>query len=196
MVMSVPYEATGRASQKSRTRAALVEATRALMAAGQTPQVEDAALAAGISRTTAYRYFPNQRALLSAAHPDIAPTTLLGPDAPDDVEERLDACMVAFCRYNLTWEAQLRTSLRLSLEPQATPTALRQGRAIAWIEEALEPLRHSHPRLDRHRLAVAVRAATGIEALVWLIDVAGYSRTQATKTVRGTARALLLDAMR
>ena len=33
--------------------------------------VEDAAAAASISRTTAYRYFPNERALLVAAHPEI-----------------------------------------------------------------------------------------------------------------------------
>ena len=33
--------------------------------------VEAAAEAALISRTTAYRYFPNQRALLAAAHGDV-----------------------------------------------------------------------------------------------------------------------------
>jgi AcrR family transcriptional regulator len=197
MVMAIPYEATGRTGQKSRTRQALVDATRRLMAAGGTPQVDDAAHEAGISRTTAYRYFPNQRALLAAAHPDITPTTMLGPAPPADPVQRLDACITAFCRYNLTWEAQLRTSLRLSLEapPGAAKPALRQGRAIDWIEESLEPLRHSHPRVDRRALAVAIRSATGIEALIWLIDVAGYSRARATRTLRRTARALLLDAL-
>jgi AcrR family transcriptional regulator len=63
MVMAIPYEATGRTQQKSRTRQALVEATHELLAEGLTPQVEDAAERAGISRTTAYRYFPNQRSL-------------------------------------------------------------------------------------------------------------------------------------
>src|SRR5215470_17085648 len=74
-VMAVPYEATGRTQQKSRTREGLVDATRELLAQGLTPKVEDAAQRAGISRTTAYRYFPNQRDLLMAAHPQIQPET-------------------------------------------------------------------------------------------------------------------------
>jgi AcrR family transcriptional regulator len=198
MAMPVPYERTGRTAQKSRTRQALVEATRALLGDGETPNVEDAAQRAGISRTTAYRYFPNQRSLLLAAHPQIAPDTLLGPDAPDDVNDRLDAFMAAFTRYNFEWEPQLRASLRVSLserkgrENKAQP-ALRQGRAIAWIEDALKPI---SPDVDIHRLAVAIRSATGIESLIWLIDIAGYSRDQAAETVRTTAHALLAAAMR
>ena len=70
MGMEVPYELTGRRRQKSRTREALIAATRELMADGATPAVEDAAAAVGISRTTAYRYFPSQRALLLGAHPE------------------------------------------------------------------------------------------------------------------------------
>src|SRR5690349_14478989 len=104
MKMAVPYEATGRTQQKSRTRQALVDAARRLLADGLTPRVEDAAADAGISRTTAYRYFANQRSLLVAAQPQIQPQTLLGPDAPTDPQARLDAFMTAFTGYNLQWE--------------------------------------------------------------------------------------------
>ena len=194
--VAMPYESTGRTVQKSRTRLALVTATRDLLAAGLTPNVEDAAERAGISRTTAYRYFPNQRSLLLAAQPTISPDSLMPPDAPPDAGARLDALMTAFARYNFTWEPQLRTSLRLSLEPAAADQpVLRQGRAIGWIVEALAPLRDSHPHVDVNRLAVAIRSATGIETLIWLVDVAGYTREQATDTVKGTARALLHAAI-
>ncbi|WP_189331471.1 TetR/AcrR family transcriptional regulator [Actinoplanes ianthinogenes] len=192
--MATPYEETGRTGQKARTRTALVEATRKLLAAGETPQVEEAAEAAGISRTTAYRYFANQRALLLAAHPQISPETLLGAGAPDTLPQRLDVFITAFCDYNFTWEPQLRAALRLSLDPAADRPAMRQGRAIAWVEDALRPLRDTHPHVDVHDLAVAIRSATGIETLVWLIDVAGQDREQATATVRSTARALLAAA--
>ena len=37
-----------------------------------------------ISRTTAYRYFPNKRALLVAAHPEIAATSMLPANPPQD----------------------------------------------------------------------------------------------------------------
>ena len=77
--MTTPYETTGRTEQKARTRQALVDATRELLGTGATPQVEDAAERAGISRTTAYRYFPNQRSLLLAARPQISPPTRLIP---------------------------------------------------------------------------------------------------------------------
>ncbi|MEV0567513.1 helix-turn-helix domain-containing protein [Dactylosporangium sp. NPDC050588] len=201
--MAVPYETTGRTQQKSRTRQALVDATRELLADGSTPQVEDAAERAGVSRTTAYRYFPNQRSLLMAAHPQISPDTLLGPDAPHEPRARLDAFMAAFSRYNMDWEPQLRTSLRLSLDETGAGgsggsvgrPALRQGRAIGWIEDALAPLRDTHPDVDLHTLAVAIRSATGIETLIWLLDIAGQTHTEAAETVRRTAQALLAAAL-
>jgi AcrR family transcriptional regulator len=207
MVMAIPYESTGRTQQKSRTRQALLDATGELLADGLTPRVEDAAERAGISRTTAYRYFPNQRSLLLAAQPQLQPDTLLGDDAPADPRARLDAFMAAFTEYNFQWEPQLRAALRLSLEPhgdrrgpdgdppKAERPLLRRGRAIGWIEDALAPLGHSHPRVDRHQLAVAIRSASGIESLIWLRDIAGQSRKQAAETVRRTARALLDAAL-
>jgi AcrR family transcriptional regulator len=194
-VMTTPYEATGRTQQKSRTRQMLVDATRDLLSEGATPRVEDAAERAGISRTTAYRYFPNQRALLLAAQPQLQPDTLLD-DAPADPRARLDAFMAAFTRYNFQWEPQLRTALRLSLDSAVERPLLRRGRAIGWIEDALAPVRQSRPDVDVHRLAVAIRSATGIESLVWLRDIAGQSREEAAETVRRTARALLEAALR
>jgi len=113
--MSTAYELEGRTQQKQRTRDALVAAARALVAEGRTPKVEDAAEAAGISRTTAYRYFPNRRALLFAAHPDSTAESLLPVDAPDDPGERLDIVIRSFTRTTLKTEAQSRTMLRLSL---------------------------------------------------------------------------------
>lgn len=139
---------------------------------------------------------PNQRSLLVAAQPQIQPKTLLGDDAPADTRARLEALMAAFTRYNVQWEPQLPAALRLSLEPGAERPLLRQGQAVRWIEDALAPLGRTHPNIDRHELAVAMRSATGIEALTWLQDIAGQSRRQAASTVRRTALALLDSALR
>jgi AcrR family transcriptional regulator len=195
---AVPYEEVGRTAQKQRTRDALLEAARELVGAGGSPTVEEAALAAGISRTTAYRYFPNQRALLAAAHPEIATRSLLPADASDDPEARLDTVLEAFTRIVVDNEQQQRTMLRLSLEPvdgDAPPLLLRQGRAIAWIEEALDPLRTQMSAPEIHRLAVAIRSTCGIETLVWLTDIAGLSRADAVEVQRWSARALLRAAL-
>ena len=196
--MSIPYELDGRTEQKRRTRDALITAARSIVATGVTPTVEGAAEAASISRTTAYRYFPSQRALLIAAHPETFTSSLLPADAPQDAETRLDLVIESFTSGNLENEAQQRTMLRLSLEADPVDRArlpLRQGRAIKWIEEAIAPLRTEMSETDRHRLALAIRSATGIEALVWLTDVAGMSSKEATDLMRWSARALLRSAL-
>jgi hypothetical protein len=88
--------------------------------------------------------------------------------------------------------------LRLSLEADPVERAqlpLRQGRAIKWIEDALSPLRPDMSAAEVNRLAIAIRSATGIESLVWLTDIAGLSRQDATDLMRSSARALLLAAL-
>jgi AcrR family transcriptional regulator len=198
MVMSIPYELNGRIDQKRRTRDALIAAARELVATGGTPTVEGAAEAASISRTTAYRYFPNQRALLSAAHPETAAASLLPDDPPDDAAARLDLVIDAFTRLIVETEGQQRTMLRLSLEAdpvERSQLPLRQGRGITWIAEALAPLREEMTEAEVHRLTLAIRSATGIEALAWLTDVAGLSRDDATGLMRWSARALLRSAL-
>ena len=198
-MVSTGYELNGRVAQKRRTREALIDAARQLIAeSGAVPTVEAAAEAASISRTTAYRYFPSQRALLVAAHPETTLESLLPDNAPDDVAARLDLAIDALTKIVVATEPQARTMLRLSLEadPEERPQlALRQGRAIKWIEEALAPLRPGMSAAEVHRLAVAIRSATGIEALVWLTDVAGLSRDDATQLMRWSAHAMLTTAL-
>lgn len=197
--MSIAYEETGRTSQKQRTRAALITAARELVAQGATPTVEQAAAAAAISRTTAYRYFSNQRELLVAAHPETETRSLLPMDAPGDPEARLDIAIAEFTRLIVETEPQQRTTLRLSLEPHvgaSPPLLLRQGRAIAWIEEALAPLRAQMSADELRRLVLAIRSVTGIEAFIWLVDVARLSREEATELQRWSARAMLQAAKR
>lgn len=198
MGMSMPYEQFGRTGQKLRTRDALIAATRALIAEGRTPNVEDAAARAAISRTTAYRYFPNQRGLLIAAHPEIDRHSLLGPNPSRAPAARLATVLEEFHRIVLDTEPQLRVALRLSLDQgrDQRDTSLRRGRAIGWIEEALSPLADKLSKQQMRRLAVAIRAATGIEALVWLTDVARLSRPDATTLMRESAQAILRSAIK
>jgi AcrR family transcriptional regulator len=189
--------ARGRTRQKQRTLDALVAAARELIAAGKAPTVEEAALTAGISRTTAYRYFKNQAELLAAAYPALQKSSLLPADAPTDAAARLDIVVKTLTRSVATGEQSYRTMLRLSLDP-STPRenlVLRQGRAIGWIEDALAPLRSQLSRAELRRITLAIRSATGIEAFVWLVDIAGLSRDEAVKTMRWSARAILRGAL-
>jgi len=197
MGMSIPYELSGRTRQKLQTRDALIDATRQLIAEGLTPTVEDAAAQAGISRTTAYRYFSNQRAILIAAHPEIERKSLLGANASRDPAERLGAVLDEFFRITLETEPQLRMALRLSLDrgPASNDNSLRRGRAVGWIEDALAPLLGKLSKQEIRRLALGIRSAAGIEALVWLTDVGRLSRAQAVEIMRSSALALLSVAV-
>ncbi len=194
--VSMAYEKVGRTRQKQRTRDALLAATRHLIEQGETaPTVEQAAAYASVSRTTAYRYFSSQQALLVAAHPEITTSTLLSDIASheSDPEARFAAAVRVFVDMVLDTEPQLRAMLRVSLEPGSKELTLRQGRAIGWFEDAMEGLPLSAP--ERRRLAHAVRSAAGIESLVWLTDIGGLSRPEAAATMRWSAAALLRAAL-
>ena len=176
----------------------MVTAARELLAEGRTPTVEQAAARAGISRTTAYRYFASQRALLIATYPEIAERSLLDDDGPEDAVSRLEIVTERFARQLLEHEPELRAGLRVSLESPrsgADSSPLRTGRALRWIEDALAPLRGHIPAPELHRLGLAIRAAIGIEPLVWLTDVGGLSTEHAVELMRSSALTLLRAAL-
>ena len=194
----MPYELTGRINQKARTREALIEAARRLLASGVSPTMEGAADAASISRTTAYRYFPNLRALLVATYPHIEERSLLGPEPPEDPEARLEAVADDQGRRILTYEAEMRAVLRLSLESDPSGFAglpMHRGLRIGWIEDALAPLQGRMRDQDLQRLVYGIGATLGIEAFVWLTDIAGLPREEAVAVMRANASGILRAAL-
>jgi AcrR family transcriptional regulator len=198
MDMDVPYLHTGRTSQKARTRDALIAAARQLLAEGVTPTIEAAAAEAVIGRTTAYRYFPNSRALLAATYPEIEMDSLLGADPPEDLLARLEMVVQGQTRQLLEYEPELRAQLRLALEGEPASghgLPLRRGRRIRWIEEALSPLGERMPEPKLRQLVYGIGATLGIEAFVWLTDMAGLSREEAVEVMRSNARTLLRAAL-
>jgi len=196
--MRVLYEQSGRIQQKARTRDALIAATRRLLSEGRTPTLESAAAAASVSRTTAYRYFPDQRALLVAAYPHIEVRSLLGPEPPEDVVARLAIVADDQTRRILTFEPEMRAVLRLSLEDdpgRAPELPMNRGLRIGWIEDALSPLTGQMPSNHLRRLINGIGATLGIEAFVWLTDVARLSRDEAVATMKANASSLLRAAL-
>jgi AcrR family transcriptional regulator len=196
MGVTVPYELTGRINQKARTRDALIAAARAQLAQGVRPTMEGAAAAASISRTTAYRYFPNLRALLVAAYPHIDERSLLGPDPPRDPAARLEIVAEDQTHRILKYEPEMRAVLRLSLETDPTEELpMNRGLRIGWIEDALAPLRGHMPDHDLQRLIYGIGATLGVEAFVWLTDIARHSREEAAAIMRSNASGLLRCAL-
>jgi AcrR family transcriptional regulator len=196
--MDVPYLHTGRTNQKARTRDALIAAARQLLAKDATPTVEAAATEASVGRTTAYRYFPNSRALLAATFPEIEMTSLLGADSPEDPLARLESVAETLTHRCIEYEPEYRAQLRLALEGESADgesLPLRRGRRIGWIGDALSPLKGRIPEPELQRLVYGIGATLGIEAFVWLTDMAGLSREEAAEVMRSNARTLLRSAL-
>ncbi len=196
--MDIPYLHTGRTSQKARTRDALIAAARRLLAKGATPTVEAAATEASVGRTTAYRYFPNSRALLAATFPELEMDSLLGADPPEDPLARVGIVAESLTQRIIEHEPEYRAQLRLALEGEPAGSEslpLRRGRRIAWVEDALSPLRGRMPEPELRRLVYGIGATIGIEAFVWLTDMGGLSREEAAEVMRSNARTLLRSAL-
>src|SRR5215471_4443088 len=82
----------GRAAQKLRTRQALMDTAVELVKAGRRPSIAAVADQAGVSRATAYRYFPGQDLMLSeatiraaAGPPDSLPPAGTAAASPEEV---------------------------------------------------------------------------------------------------------------
>ena len=198
-----------RANQKRRTRAAIVEAALQLYRGGAAPTVAQAAAEAGVSRATAYRYFPTQDALLVelAVTPAVAPVEALLRKLPsDDVEQRLLLLLDTFGAIALTEEVQLRRALRVYQDTwlrghrhgETELPPVREGRRLRWLDEVLGPLQ-GMPEAQRQRLRAALALTVGMDAIVILKDVCGLDGAEALAVLRWVATTLLhasLDAAR
>lgn len=190
-----------RANQKARTRAAIVEAAQQLRAdTGETPTVAQAAAVAGVSRATAYRYFPTQEALeveVADVSPDVIATEVaLAELTTDNVEQRLLTLLDALNPIVPAKEAHFRralwvyqdTWLRSHRNGTEMP-AVREGRRMRWLEQVLEPL--DMPEDRKHRLRAALALTLGGDSFVVMKDVCGLEDDEALDVLRWTAMAIL-----
>jgi AcrR family transcriptional regulator len=189
----------GRVDQKLRTRQALMDAAVELVRTGREPTVAAVADRAGVSRATAYRYFPSQDLMLSEARvragargvDDLAPPDCDPSGNPVDVAADIARRAGEF---SLDHEERLRTALRLSLDPQSGYQ--RPGRRGVWIERMLDAVGDRLDEETRSRLAAALNLVVGVDAIVVLTDVVGLERRDVLDVLEWTAATLVEGALR
>jgi AcrR family transcriptional regulator len=193
---------TGRVNQKRRTRAALVDAAKAMLQDGITPTVAQAAEAALVSRTTAYRYFPTQEALLLevAVNVDVDDIEALVAEPVDaaGAGDRAVQVLQLLNEHVLAEEVQYRTTLRLYLDQWLAayaegdgPPVVRVGRRDRWLHQIFAPLRGSVPDADVDRLVAGLSMVCGAEAITVLRDISGLEPEEALAVTEWAARTLI-----
>lgn len=190
-------------NQKRRTRAAIVDAARRMLdEEGVVPTVAQAAEAALVSRTTAYRYFPTQESLLLEVGLGAAVDELEAfVGSPLDGEAPADRAVEVVARLNrhvADNEARFRTVMRLYLDLWLAAAAngddapvVREGRRRRWLDTSLRPLQASIGDDAYERLLAALSLVAGAEAVTVLRDTCQLDGDEAVEVTTWAARALL-----
>ena len=184
--------ATGREAQKLRTRALIVAAAGGLTQ----PTVEQAADAAGVSRATAYRYFPTQEALsVELETEDVwreVEALVVDPQTAD-VGARLDRLVDAVVRAVYAEERHVRTAFRVYHDTwlRDPDSQVRRGRRMDWIDKTISPV----PAETRESLRLALALAISPDAVTMLKDVAGLDAEQTSSVLKWAARAMVRAAV-
>ncbi|MBA2518866.1 MAG: TetR/AcrR family transcriptional regulator [Chloroflexia bacterium] len=197
------YASFGRMNQKRRTRAALMAAATELVRGGATPTVAQVAGAALVSKSTAYRYFPSQEALLAEAllemvnQPELE-AVYAAARTPGPAIARLDAVVRADHALVVKHEAAFRTAIRAMLAPRAddpSEVPRRPGHRLRYLAEALAPLNDQLDAERLQRLVMALAMCVGMESIMVMVDICGLSPADGEEVKRWTAGALLQAAL-
>lgn len=181
----------------ARTRALMVATASAMMRQGLAPSVSEVAEAAGVSRSTAYRYFPTLADMLRAVVAEALGPILTWEPGRAPGEARLaEIYRLTFARL-FEHEATFRASLRQSLEPGAeTPAdrSLGRGHRRELLGRAVAGL--GLPPAQERRLVRALSLSFGVEAMIVLKDIWGLGEAEAADVALWAARAMLAAAQR
>lgn len=188
---------------KARMLRLLMREALTLLSDGQIPSVAEVAARAGVSRATAYRYFPSRSKLISAVvEHSLGPVHTLAATTPDGRERIRELFIQTFPRFK-EYEPQLRAALQLSLEHAAqeragklTEEPYRRGHRIHILSHAAAPLKPVIGKKRFDRLVRALSVVYGIEAYVVLRDIWGAGDREIESIARWVADALVDTALR
>ena len=176
----------------ARTQALMVSTATEMMRRGLSPSVSEVAEAAGVSRSTAYRYFPTLSDMLRAVVAEALGPILDWDDGATGRDRVAELFATAFPRL-FEHEATFRATLRQSLEPGTADATLGRGHRRQLLQSATRDL--DLPPEQMKRLNDALALTFGVEAMVVLRDICGLDDSSAQDTALWAAQAMI-DAAR
>lgn len=206
MAVSRQAESRKRTSEtgpRARMKKVMLDTAMELMERGVIPSVSEVAEAAGVSRATAYRYFPSQAAMIQAAVGEALGPILDWHSDSADAEDRVTK-LIAFAYPRMeTYETTLRAALQLAISQWTRRQAgalgeeqpIVRGHRKALLQEALQPLAGQLGKREFDRLAQSLSLIFGTEALVVLKDIWGLDGAQSRRVAIWAGHALVRAAI-
>lgn len=181
----------------------MLETAIKLMQAGATPSVSEVAEAAGVSRATAYRYFPSQAALVSAVVDEALGPILNWTTKEDDPLRRVSELLSIGLPRIEEFEATFKAALKLSLDQWARGRAgtlgdepqFKRGHRADLLKHVLKPLEGKLSGQKIDRLAQALSLVFGVETLIAFKDIWGLDSQEMESVAQWTSRALIRAAL-
>ena len=190
---------------KERTRRVLLEGMKELLRTGAPLTVQALADQTGVSRATAYRYFPSNTSVALNATMPLTDNPFDDPSwsyrnedfqkfSKLDVAERAGSLVRVMGEWAFDHERELRTVLALSLHPDSARKGLtRKDRTNRhrWITSLLADLPPEVNLAGRERLAQSLTPLFGADAVVWVTDVAQLDREKSLDLLQWMATSLV-----
>jgi len=175
----------------------------ALVRRGRIPSVAEVALNAGVSRATAYRYFPSRSTLVTAVLEEaLRPVRRYAPQAGDGLSRLRELFEKTYPRFT-EYEPHMRAALQLALEHGSLERAglleeepFRRGHRRYLLDRAAAPLRAKLGAKAYERLLKALSIVYGIEPYVVLKDIWGATDREVEALSRWVLDALVGTALR
>lgn len=196
------YRTFGRVDQKQRTHEALRSAAISLIAAGHQPTVDEVAKKAGISKSTAYRYFRSrdlmlEEVLLVSTVAADREMVLAAAQTDGSAAERVDRVIRAdhamVTRHRTAFRAGLRAFL---LRLEKFPDAHRgPSNRVRTLTAALAPIADQLSTEHQQRLMAAMSLCLGIEAATTTEIACDLTPAEGEEVKRWAAAALLNAAL-
>src|SRR5262249_17531007 len=192
----------GENGARARTHRRLLASAMQLVRRGRTPSVAEVALTAGVSRATAYRYFPNRSTVIAAVVAEsLGPVRRYEPRASDGRQRVRELFSQTFPRFK-EFEPHMRAALQLSLEHESLERVglleeprYRRGFRRDLLRRAAAPLRNTLGRRRFNQLLKALSLVYGIEAYVVLKDIWGAGDREVEEIARWMVDALINAAL-
>ncbi|HEU0201554.1 MAG TPA: TetR/AcrR family transcriptional regulator [Burkholderiaceae bacterium] len=188
---------------RARTYRLLIDSAMRLMQRGGLVTVAEVAADAGVSRATAYRYFPSRSKLVTAVVDEsLGPARTFATQETDGRARLTDLFVKTFPRLK-EFEPQLRAALQLALEHWALERSgrleeepFRRGHRMQLLDRAARPLREQLGVARYNRLLHALSLVYGIEPYIVLKDMWAASDRDVEAVSRWVLDALIAAALK